>query len=232
MTLINRLKTMKSILFSISFLFLAFNSLAQFPGCPMVDAGPDETIDCSAPCVTLTATPFEAGATTSYSVGSIAYNPPVTFGQAGGTPVSVGTDDVWSGIINLPFDFCFYGQTYTSCVIGSNGAISFDLANANGYHPWSFTAPCPSAALAPAGNILGPYHDIDPSVGGSVQWYLLGTAPCRIFVVTFNSIPMFSCNNLSSSHMMVLYETTNAIDVYVDYRQTCASWNSGTALTS
>lgn len=209
---------------------LSFQLFAQFPGCPAVDAGPDVNTDCTTPCVDLTATPFDAGATTDYTAGSIPYNPPVTFGQAGGTSVSVGVDDIWSGVINLPFNFCFYGQTYTQCVIGSNGAISFNTGYANGGHPWSFTASCPSGALVSAGDIFGPYHDIDPSVGGSVQWYLLGTAPCRIFVVTFNSIPMFSCNNLSSSHMIVLYETTNAIDVYVEYRQVCGSWNSGNAV--
>lgn len=210
--------------------FTANFTFAQFPGCPSVDAGPDQNPNCSTPCVDLTATPFDAGATTSYTVGSIPYNPPVAFGAPGGTGVSVGTDDVWSGVITLPFTFCYYGQTYTQCVIGSNGCISFNTGLASGFQPWSFSASCPSTALTSAGDIFGPYHDIDPSLGGSVQWYLLGTAPCRIFVVTFDNIPMFSCTSLSTQHMIVLYETTNAIDVYVNYREVCSSWNSGNAV--
>jgi hypothetical protein len=209
--------------------FLVFPLAAQFPGCPSVDAGPDQSLDCASPCVTLTATPFDAGSTTSYEVFNIPHNPPIAYNQAGGNPVSVGVDDVWSPVINLPFDFCFYGQTYTSCVIGSNGTIGFNTASAGGFQPWSFSATCPSAALTSAGNIFGPYHDIDPSVGGTVNWYLLGTAPCRIFVVSFNQIPLFSgsCNALLCTHMMVLYETTNAIDVYIYNKPTCGSWNSG-----
>ncbi len=220
---------MKLITQLVFFLFIMSGSysLAQFPGCPNVYAGQDSTLDCGVPCIDLNAVPFDAGATTSYAVNSIPYSPPVTFGQAGGTPVSVGTDDVWSGVINLPFDFCFYGQTYNQCVIGSNGCISFNTSYAFGYHEWSFTASIPSPVLVQSGDIFGPYHDIDPSVGGSVQWYLLGTAPCRIFVVTYNTIPMFSCNNLTSSHMIVLYETTNAIDVYVELREVCGTWNGG-----
>lgn len=203
------------------------NAFAQFPGCPAVDAGADQNINCSTPCTDLTATPFNAGATTSYTATSIPHNPPIQYNEPGGTGVSVGTDDIWSGVINLPFNFCYYGQTYTQCTIGSNGAIKFGTSLANAFHPWSFTASVPSTALTNAGDIMGPYHDIDPSVAGTVRWYLVGTAPCRIFVVSFNAIAHFSCTNLQSTHMIVLYETTNAIDVYVQNKATCGSWNSG-----
>lgn len=205
----------------------SFSWSQSFPGCPTVDAGPDQLLNCSTPCVTLNANPFDAGATTSYTAGAIPATPPIPYNQAGGNPISVGIDDVWSPVINLPFDFCFYGQTYNSCVVGSNGTISFNTAYANGFQNWSFTASCPSAALVDRGNIFGPYHDIDPSIGGSVNWYLLGTAPCRIFVVSFNQIPLYSCTSLSTTHMIVLYETTNAIDVYINNKPTCTSWNSG-----
>ncbi len=36
-----------------------------------------------------------------------------------------GNDDGSSGIINLPFDFCYYGQTVNSLYINNNGNISF-----------------------------------------------------------------------------------------------------------
>lgn len=200
---------------------------AQFPGCPAVDAGPDVNSDCSNPCVDLVATPFNAGATSSYTTFSIPHNPPLLYNEPGGNSVSVGIDDIWSSGISLPFDFCFYGQTYNSCIVGSNGAIQFGTANAGGYHPWSFSASVPSPALIDAGNILGPYHDIDPSIAGTVKWYVAGSAPCRIFVVSFYQLAHFSCTNLQSTHMMVLYETTNAIDVYINNKATCNGWNSG-----
>ena len=101
------------------------------------------------------------------------------------------------------------------------------------FHPWSFTASCPSAALSPAGDVFGVYHDTDPAYGGTIKWYLLGTAPCRIFVVSYNNLPHFSsaCNtNKFTTSMIVLYETTNVIDVYVQQKQTCTTWNSGNAV--
>lgn len=208
----------------------AITASAQFPGCPAINAGPDQTLPCSTPCTNLTATPFATGATTTYSVSSVPHNPPVAYNAGGGTAVSVGTDDVWSPIINLPFNFCFYGVNYTTVKVGSNGAIMFGPASGGGTHPWAYSASCNSSALTPAGEVFGVYHDIDPTVSGTVKWYLLGTAPCRIFVVSYNNLGHFSCTDLRSTHMMVLYETTNVIDVYVQQKQTCSTWNNGNAI--
>lgn len=202
-------------------------AVAQFPGCPNINAGPDQNLNCTTNCTTLTSVAFNAGATTDYTVGSIPHTPPISYTEPGGTGVSVGTDDVWSPQIPLPFTFCFYGENYTTCKIGSNGAIKLGTY-AQTFHPWSYTASCPSSALTSAGNIFGPYHDIDPSVsGGSVKWYLIGSAPCRIFVVVFNNLAHYSCTSKRSTHMMVLYETTNAIDVYIQKKEICSSWNGG-----
>jgi large repetitive protein len=221
----------------VSLIFLGYNSFGQFPGCPTVDAGPDQNLTCANPCTNLTATPFPTGATTSYSVASIPHDPPIAYNAAGGTAVSVGTDDVWSPIINLPFTFCYYGQSYTTCKVGSNGAIQLGPTAGGGNHPWSFSVNLPNNALVNAGHIFGVYHDIDPSKGpspGTVRYYILGQAPCRIFVVTFNNLAHFggSCgaNTFRSTFMMVLYETTNVIDVYVQRKDLCTSWNSGRAI--
>lgn len=224
--------TMKKILYALLLGMNATAALAQFPGCPAVDAGPDQNLNCSTPCATLTAAPFNAGATSSYSVGAIPHTPPIAYNAPGGTGVSVGTDDVWSPQIALPFTFCYYGQSYTTCKIGSNGSIKFGTY-APTSQPWSFTASCPSTALTSAGDIFGIYHDIDPLYGGTVNWYVVGTAPCRIFVVSYNNLPHFSssCNgSVFSTFMMVLYETTNVIDVYVNNKGLCSSWNGGRAI--
>lgn len=92
-------------IFLIFFLF-SFNAFAQGPGCPNVNAGEDVELDCDEPCTDLTATFLETGETTSYEVTSIPFDPP--FPATGGTPVSVNTDDVWSPVIPLPFEFCFF----------------------------------------------------------------------------------------------------------------------------
>ena len=66
------------------------------------------------------------------------------------------SDDSWSGSVNIGFPFSFYGNTYSQCVIGSNGLISFNLANAGGYCPWALTGvgQLPSATFAAAKNSM------------------------------------------------------------------------------
>jgi gliding motility-associated-like protein len=211
-------------------LFSVTYSFAQFPGCPQVDAGPDQTLPCSQNCTNLTANVFHAGATNTYTVSSIPHAPPIAYNQAGGNPTSVNTDDVWSPTINLPFPFCYYGNTYNTCKVGSNGAIDLGPVAGGGFQPWSFTANCPSPQLNDDGDIFGALHDIDPSVNGTIQWYILGSAPCRIFAVSFRNVAHFSCTNLRTTTMIVLYETTNVIDVYVQRKDLCAGWNGGRAI--
>ena len=75
------------------------------PGCPNINAGPDQSVNCASPCASLTATYLATGATTSYSVTSIPYAPPAAYNV--GTAVLVHTDDLWSPVITLPFIFVF-----------------------------------------------------------------------------------------------------------------------------
>ncbi|MBX7051948.1 MAG: hypothetical protein K1X54_07920 [Flavobacteriales bacterium] len=206
-------------------------------GCPDIDLGADISLpNCPSPCtpLTLNAQYFETGNTTSYSVCQIPYTP---YPYNTGTGFSIGVDDVWTPVINLPFNFCFYGVNYSQCIVGSNGLISFNIGDAGLYCPWSFTAPCPSPAL-PRNAIFGVYHDIDPAVlcsgvpCGDARFATFGTAPCRVFVVSFDNVPHFSgaCNALRTSCEIVLYETTNVIEVYVENKPVCSTWNSGNAL--
>lgn len=199
--------------------------------CPFIDAGPDRTVDCLNPCTILDASYLEIKQTDTYVVDTLPYVLPIPYGQSGGTAVSANTDDVWGPIINLPFPFCYYGNTYTTCKIGSNGSILFGPTSGGGGHPWAFSASVtPTSGINGAGHVLGIYHDIDPSVCGNIKWYLVGQAPCRQFIVAFDNICHFSCTSIKSRHMMVLNEGTNYIDVYVESKPTCSSWNGGRAV--
>lgn len=206
---------------------------AQQPGFPFVDAGPDVVLDCETPCTELSATFFDTGETTSYDVVSIDFQPPFPF--TGGTPVSVNTDDVWSQIIPLPFEFCFYDVPYSEFLIGSNGVVTFDTVDNSpgGFCPWSFSASIPSIDLISA-SINGVYMDIDPSIAGSgtINFTFFGEAPARTLVVNFPDIPYFgsACQGLTMTSQIVFYETTNIIDVYVENRTSGCSWNSGNAV--
>lgn len=209
--------------------------------CPSVEAGGlglnggnPPTMSCQAlGCVDLEATYLQLNQPTSYSVSSIPYAPPYQF-TCLQNPVSVNVDDIWSPMVNLPFNFCFYGNNYNRCLIGSNGVITFDTTTyaPGGYNSWSFNSDLPNASLF-RNTIFGVYQDIDPSKGGQVGWELVTlNTGCRALVTAWNDIPMFSssCNSQLYTGMIVLYENTNVIEVYIKQKSVCATWNSGNAI--
>ncbi len=193
-----------------------------------ISVGPDIVVPSCQSCTTLVATTNSPSVgTNNYLVNQINYTP---FAFTGGTVVPLNIDDRWSDVIQMPFDFCFYGNTYNQCVISSNGQIGFNLFNANTFNPWSFNAvaPLPNAAFAAAHNsIMSPYHDILPTALGIINYQTIGTAPNRIWVVSWNQSPMFSCTNLLSTQQIALYEMTNVIETYIANKPLCANWNQG-----
>jgi gliding motility-associated-like protein len=220
---------MERILGILIFVIITNMSYAQAPGCPSIDLGPDVNVDCLSNCTTLTASILEVGATNTYSVSSIPYAPPYSLNQ--GTTIIANTDDVFSPVINLPFSFCFFNNIYNQIVVGSNGVISFNTSNASSYCAWGFSNTIPNTGGVPYRNaISGAYHDIDPSVGGNIKYGILGSYPCRTFVVNYYNVPHYSCNNIATTQQIVIYETTNVIEVYIQNKPTCNSWNGGRAV--
>lgn len=211
--------------------------------CPNVLAGglglngaDHATMNCfDSSCVNLEATFLQMNQTTNYTVSSIPYAPPYQFSCLA-NPVSVNIDDVWSPVITLPFNFCFYGNSYSSCIIGSNGMLSFNTANAGGLSGYSFSNDLPSTTGALFANtIYGVYHDIDPSEGGKVGYELITlNTGCRALVASWSDVPMFSDNSILYTGMMVLYENTNIIDVYIKEKRidnnNVSPWNGGNAI--
>lgn len=208
-------------------LFGLGSAQAQGISCPAVTAGPDTSIACNnSSCVLLRSSTVAGFSTTTYTAQQIPYSP-YPYNQ--GTPILLNIDDTWSSVLPIGFDFCFFGQTYNQCVIGSNGLITFDLSQAGGYCQWPIGDPIPSP-LNPTNSIMGPWHDTDPSIAGTIRWSAYGTPPCRVFVVSFENVAMFDCNNLISTQQIVLYEGTNVIETYIQDKPTCASWNDGAAI--
>jgi len=216
-------------------------------GCPNVVSGglglngaDHSPISCTASstCVDLEANYLDLGDTSTYIVEPILYNPPFSYSGLA-NPVSVNTDDVWSPVVNLPFNFCFYGNTYNQCVIGSNGILSFNTALAGTSSGYSFNSNIPISGntVLRENSIFGAFHDINPGVGTlkQVGWELI-TLPtgCRALVASWSNVPMFSDNAILYTGMMVLYENSNIIEVYIREKNLdnagAGTWNDGNAI--
>jgi gliding motility-associated-like protein len=200
--------------------------------CVAADAGPDRVV-CTGGCAYLYPGIQGTKGTSIYSQAVIPYAPdPFT----GGNPVLVNLDDVFSPAINIPFCFEFYGAVYNQLIIGTNGIVSFDVSQASGNCAWTINSSAPDPGL-PMNCIMAPFHDIDPTIptdsgATSINWNVYGTAPCRRFVVNWNDVALFGngCDTLVSTSQVVLYETTNIIEIFLKEKPICTSWNGGAAI--
>jgi gliding motility-associated-like protein len=204
--------------------------------CSIVYAGEDSSFCTDNETeTTLTATYHILGQdTTEYEITSVNNCEFPSF--VGGTPTSIDADDTWSDAIDIGFDFCFFGGTYDQLLIGSNGVVSFELGNSNTGNGWNYSAgdilPNGSNTALSEANIFGVAHDIDPSVGGEINYMVLGTSPSRQFVVNYTNVPLFSaaCNDLTATSQIILYESSNVIDINIIDKPTCPTWNGGLAV--
>ncbi|WP_417200036.1 T9SS type B sorting domain-containing protein [Bizionia sp.] len=190
------------------------------------------------PEIILSADFNEVGQTSSYVVNPIDPNPPFSYAEASaGIPLT--SDDNWSGVLDFVFDFEFYGQNYTQCVLSTNGAVSFDLSKAGDPHPWNMQAspvniPNTSAPYNGA-NIFGAMHDTNPGTSGTqgidydINYQVKGEAPFRVFVFSSRNVAHFQCTAAKTYQMILFYEATNIIETYISQKDLCNSWNGGLA---
>ena len=156
-----------------------------------------------------------------YTVDSIPYN----FYTAGGTSVSMSDDQIL-GPFSIGFSFDFYCNTYTQFYICSNGWVGFSSGQTS---TWVVN-PVPSVLFnRPKNCVMAPWRDWNPAVGSGpyITYQTQGTAPFRRLVVTWSSVPMFSCTTTYGTFQVVLYETTNLIDNNLSNVPTCPQWGNG-----
>ncbi len=177
-----------------------------------IDVGPADTSVCNGTPVTLTAILTGAG-----------------FGSA--VPATYQLfDDQHTGIVDMGFNFEYYGNVYNQCVISSNSYITFDLTAANGGSQWSINAAAPSPTFTTNNKIMFPWQDTNPGVSGTISSVTCGIAPNRRFVVTYDAVAMFSCTTLEFTNQLVLFETSNRIEMHITSKPLCTTWNNGAAI--
>ena len=220
-----------------SLFFMNNTSFAQAAICPALITN-SPAVPCTSPCTTLSVTPTSyLATTTAYSLAPVTYSP---FPYTGtnvlflGVPWAAATDDTYSGSITLPFNFCFFGNTYNQIVVGTNGNISFNSGLAGGSDPWQITGPLPNSNCNATYNCIMAVWN-DTYVGaGPITYASYGTAPCRKFVISYDSVDLYLpgsyCTGMTTTSQIVLYESSNIIDIYIGKRTACPAWNSGLAV--
>ncbi len=135
----------------------------------------------------------------------------------GGTPINgspdFGTldDGRWDNI-TLPFSFVFYGNTFNSINISTNGWVGMGSTNSTAT---GLNTTIPNAS-APNNVIHAMTTDLTfagVSNAAVLQYFEVGTAPNRKFVIDYSAIKFFS-GAATADVQIVLNETSNTIDIY------------------
>lgn len=232
----------KNYIFLVTFLFIQSFATAQHLS---VGVSP-QTICKPGDCTTIGATYSQLKETTSYQVTSISPNSSYSTNPPFAT--NLVTDDNWSQVIDLnhgsgaPFNFCFFGNTYSKCLINTNGVISFSIAgqvpggvyNPGGGAGFTLSQPIPfnpGTTSAPYLNAIhGVFQDTYPTFGTNINYYVDGVYPNRAFVLSMIDVPNYSCSTVLQSSQIILYEGSNIIDVYVYKRNNSCAWQGGRAV--
>ena len=188
--------------------------------------------------VKLTATFPDIKNPTEYSVLPINFAPIGLF--SAGTPTNITGEDSWSPNIPIGFPFCFYGNTYSTLNVGDNGIVRFGYNSSipeDGVRTITNTIPSPSLVRNSIFAAFQDYSIIPNNFGcipgdncGSITYYTTGVAPFQKMIINYNLINHFGCSNplspintKKSTFQIVLYETSNVIEIYVkDKPITCA----------
>ena len=202
-------------------LFFTISLFAKSQYCPSL--GQDQFLPCGVGSTTLTADLSQCGPgglnpnqTTDYSVSNIPYIAQTNTG----TQLTM-TDYSQQGPFNIGFNFCFFENTYNQFYVGSNGWVSFSAGQ-----PTTFTSVgIPSnLTTTPKNCIMGPWQDWHPGLGGQIRYQLSGTAPCRKLTISWINVPMYSCTTLLGTFHIVIYESTNVIENYIQNKPSCLTW--------
>ncbi len=186
--------------------------------------GDNVEITCTDSCITLVSPSVASIAVSGsdYEVEDIDYALPYPFNQ-GAVAINTGDDDAYATNVPIGFTFNFYGNDYTQCRISPNGWISFDLGENAPYNP---PGNIPGGNM-PLNSVMAVYSDLNPSYCGNVRYETYGIAPCREFVVSYNAVCQYACSDNEVSAEIVLYEGSDAIEVYIGNRPECqGTWSN------
>lgn len=122
-------------------------------------------------------------------------------------PTPVGTGDDFAVNVPIGFSFSFYGNSYTSLTLSSNGYIAF------GANPGSYGQMLPSSSAI---DILAfAWADLYIDNTSTVNYFTIGTAPNRILVINYRNVRHYSSDpNNNIDVQLQLYEGSNAIEIH------------------
>ncbi|SCL31872.1 Serine protease, subtilisin family [Micromonospora rhizosphaerae] len=125
--------------------------------------------------------------------------------------------------VDLPFPFSFYGQTYETAHVSTNGLVNFLGPNSEFFNTSIPSTAAPNAAIYPY------WDDLVVDGAASVRTQVLGSAPARTFVIEWRNVTFFGDSSHRMDFEVVLHENGR---VQTEYRNIDNDgWEKGNSAT-
>ena len=141
--------------------------------------------------------------------------------EISGTGASIGFGDDASFAVPIGFDFAFYGTTYTTTYVGTNGLLGF--VNASLTSPFNAALP---GASAPDGLVAAFWDDLEVQSSARLLYELVGAEPSRKLVVQWDGVQEYGDTGASHTFEIVLEEATG--DIVLQYLTMSGDLDSAT----
>jgi len=145
-----------------------------------------------------------------YATSTVAFAPVSVAGHNTITTFS-SLDDGFSSSIPIGFTFTFFCNPYTNFLVSTNGFITFDLGATNSGCCNGLSIP---GSGSPDNFIAFHWNDLNLNLGGSVTYTTIGTAPNRQCIITYTGVPHFANGSLLNTGHIILFETSNEIEIH------------------
>ena len=125
-------------------------------------------------------------------------------------------DDCISSEFPIGFNFSFFGNSYSTFRISSNGFIRLGAADLN-------SGCCSGRPIPSADNldnlIAAAWTDLYPAGGGEISFETRGRSPNRFLIVSFQDIP-WCCETGTSrvTSQIILFEGSNTVEIHTAHQ--------------
>jgi hypothetical protein len=185
-------------------------------GFPAITPTATPNVLCDSGMVAL-ATGITPGNFSAICITPVAEVPPANFSSlvtngVATVPLNSGSldDGGWGGI-PIGFNFNYFGNTYTTINVGTNGVLQFGAYNAAALG--DFTIGALPNAIDPTNAIFGCAHDLHNGyAGANVNYWTTGIAPNRKFVVNYQ-VWQFGNPSIPVNFQIILKETTGQVEI-------------------
>lgn len=133
-----------------------------------------------------------------------------------------GSADDGQAIVALPFAFSFYGASYNSIKVVTNGFMSFDVASSS----TAYSNSAIPTTSEPNNGVYGWWDDLNLSSAGTVHYY--NDAANGRFIVQYTAVPHYGTTEPGVyTFQMILRTNGDIVYQYLDMQQTVNSATIG-----